>query len=387
MSFSLLQVYKDYYPPVVGGIERHVHSLANALQGRCRVRVLVANRNRRTEHEVVDGVPVTRVADLGRFLSAPVSPAFPYWLKRLDSDLVHFHLPNPTAEISALLSRPRGKVVATYHSDIVRQKLTGALYAPALRAFLRRADALIVTSPIYARTSPVLGEIAERCRVIPLGVDPKPYEQTAEMDERVAELLGRTPGPRIYFLGVLRYYKGLPYLVRAMRDLSAHLYIGGDGPVRPELERLVRATGLADRVHFLGALAERDAIAWMHACDVFCLPAHLRSEAFGLCQVEAHLCGKPVVSTRLDTGVPFVNQHEVTGLVVPPRSPEALAEALARLLADGDLRARLGAKARARALEEFTLETMIGRLWRVYLELLDGRPGQCRVPETPCQSG
>jgi rhamnosyl/mannosyltransferase len=374
MSFTLLQVYKDYYPPIVGGIERHVHSLSTAVRGRCKVRVLVANRNCRTKHEVVEGIPVTKVADLGRLISAPVAPAFPYWLKKLDSDIIHFHLPNPTAEISALLTRPRGKIVATYHSDIVRQRVTGALYAPAQRAFLRRADALIVTSPVYARSSPVLREIADRCRVVPLGVDPKPYERTAVMDEKVSELLRRTEGPRVYFLGVLRYYKGLPYLVRAMRDLSAHLYIGGDGPMRPELERLVRSSGLENRVHFLGALGEWEAITWMHACDVFCLPAHLRSEAFGLCQVEAHLCGKPVVSTLLDTGVPFVNQHEVTGLVVPPRSPEALADAISRLLSDGGLRARLGANARARALEEFTLETMVERLWHIYRELLDGRP-------------
>jgi rhamnosyl/mannosyltransferase len=88
--------------------------------------------------------------------------------------------------------------------------------------------------------------------------------------------------------------------------------------------------------------------------------------------VEAHLCGKPVVSTALDTGVPFVNKDGVTGLVVSPASPSALAGALTMLLADEDLRNRLGTQARTRALREFSLERMVDGIWSVYQEVLGG---------------
>jgi rhamnosyl/mannosyltransferase len=372
---SVLHIYKDYYPPVLGGIEKHISMSVRALSRLCRVRVLVANRSPRTEHAIIDGIPVTKVADLGRFLSAPVAPGFPRWLKKLDSDILHFHLPNPTAEISALLSRPTGRIVVTYHSDIVRQKLTGRLYGPVQEAFLRRADVILATSEHYLQSSRVLAAFRERCRVVPLGVDTRPFERNEELLRRAEEIRAAHPGPRVFFLGVLRYYKGLSFLVRAMKNTPGYLYLAGDGPEGPALRRLAEKEGLSRRVCFLGTLPDREAVAWLHAIDVFCLPAHLRSEAFGLCQVEAHLAGKPVVSTRLETGVPFVNQDGVTGIVVPPGSPEHLAEALTRLLEDEDLRLRMGAQARDRAVREFSLDAMIDRVWSVYLEVIGRRGG------------
>jgi len=370
MAFTLLQVYKDYYPPVVGGIEKHVRLLADALKARCRVRVLVANRERKTAETVVDGIPVVRVGAWGRFLSAPVAPAFPWWIKRLDSDVIHFHLPNPTAVISHRIARPRGKVVVTYHSDIVRQRITGAAYSLILRSFLARSHAVVATSLAYAHSSPMLRSLSRACRVVPLGIDAKPWERNPRIDARLETILRDYPGPRVFFLGVHRYYKGLPHLLRAMRNVPARLYVGGEGPMRERWMDLTRELALGERVRFLGRLSDEDAAAWMHACDIFCLPAHLRSEAFGLCQIEAHLCGKPVVSTRLDTGVPFVNRDGETGLVVEPGNPDALADALRRLVEDDDLRERLGRQARERALREFTASTMIEKIWDVYSSVL-----------------
>jgi len=319
---------------------------------------------------------VTKVADFGRLLSAPLAPTFPLWLRKLGGDILHFHLPNPTAVVSAFLARPGGRVVVTYHSDIVRQRVTGAMYGPLLRAFLRRADVVIVTSPDYLESSPVLRSVRERCRVIPLGVDPARMEATPAVAKRIEELKETRPGPRVFFLGVLRYYKGLHLLLRAVSKIDCHLYVGGDGPMRPALERQAAEEKLTDRVHFLGALSDEESAAWMHTCDVFCLPAHLRSEAFGLCQVEAQLCGRPVVSTALATGVPYVNLDGVTGLVVPPGSPDALAEALRTLLSDEALRVRLGEQGRSRALREFTASVMTGRLWSLYEEVLGGAPSR-----------
>ncbi len=103
---------------------------------------------------------------------------------------------------------------------------------------------------------------------------------------------------------------------------------------------------------------------------MFALPSVARSEAFGLVQIEAHAAGTPVVSTDLTTGVPYANLDGVTGLTVPVGSVERLADALRTLLADDELRARLGAQAKERALSEFTIPRMVDNVRDVYAEAI-----------------
>ena len=112
------------------------------------------------------------------------------------------------------------------------------------------------------------------------------------------------------------------------------------------------------------------AVALLNAATVFCLPSHQRSEAFGLCQIEAMTCGLPVVSTDLPTGVPEVNRDGESGLIVPPADPTALADALRRLLNDEALRLELGEGGRRRAQELFTARRMADRVAEVYRSVL-----------------
>src|SRR5258707_13421546 len=140
------------------------------------------------------------------------------------------------------------------------------------------------------------------------------------------------------------------------------LLAGGESTWRQaELEQLARQLGVADRVTFLGQ-QEAALPALYQACDVFVLPSIERSEAFGIVQLEAMAAGRPVVSCDVGTGVAWVNQNEVTGLVVPPRDPDRLAAALNRLLDDPALRERLGQAGRERVRKEFTLARMVEQI-------------------------
>jgi rhamnosyl/mannosyltransferase len=120
----------------------------------------------------------------------------------------------------------------------------------------------------------------------------------------------------------------------------------------------------------MGKISHELLAACYHAAKVFVLASILRSEAFGIAQVEAMAAGLPVVNTQLDSGVPFVSIHERTGLTVPPGDPGALAEAVNRLLDNPDLKVSLGAAAALRAREEFSLDAMVGRTMSLYEQVM-----------------
>lgn len=132
---------------------------------------------------------------------------------------------------------------------------------------------------------------------------------------------------------------------------------------------LATELGLAKRVTFIGEVPEEELPLYYHTCDIFVLPASERSEAFGIVQLEAMACGKPVICTELGTGTSYVNIHGLTGLVVPPRDPAALAGAIERLLSDRGLREEMGQRAKERVEKEFSHERMINSTLALYEEV------------------
>ena len=129
------------------------------------------------------------------------------------------------------------------------------------------------------------------------------------------------------------------------------------------------SSSLSDRVQLVGEVSDEDLVAWLHACVALVLPSTTRQESFGIVQLEAMLCGRPVVSTDLPTGVPWVNVHNQTGLVVPVGDAAALHQALHRLITDDELRLTLGDAARERVLQTFTADRMCAAMLSLYREL------------------
>ena len=374
----VLHVYKDY-PPVLGGIEKHIRTLArHQVRAGWRVTVLVTNpdpfpRGLRTRVEDEEGIRVIRSGRYVTLASTPISLAQAWHLLRASADIVHLHFPYPPGEIVNWL-RARGPTVITYHSDVVRQKRILRLYAPLLRRILREAQAIIATSIPYLRTSPFLREVADRVHVIPLGIDLTPFLHVSEEAARQVrrEIRGTDEEvPVVLFVGRLRYYKGVDVLLRALaRVPRVEGWIVGTGPMREAWERLSVRLGLGNRVRFLGDVPEARLPLIYAASDMFVLPATSRAEAFGLVLVEAMASGRPVISTEVGTGTSYVNVHGHTGLVVPPGDPEALAQAVRQLANNPQLRRRMGAAARERAQQGFTAEFMTQRVLALYTSLM-----------------
>jgi glycosyltransferase involved in cell wall biosynthesis len=361
----VLQVGK-FYPPHRGGMESHLQVLCGQLRAEVNVEVLVSSDDRRTVEEVLDSVKVTRVGTLFDFAAAPVCPGLVRRIRDSRADIVHLHWPHPTALLAYLASGHAGRLVLTYHSDVVRQRVLGGMFRPVLRRVLEHADAIIAASPNYVESSPVLQQFKSKCNVIPFGV---PLDGFDRVDPFEVSRIRERFGPRIVLgVGRLIYYKGFEHLVRAMKKVDAHLVIIGEGPLRGALEQEAERTGVAGRVTLLGHV--EDLVPYYHAADVFALPSIARSEAFGIVQLEAMACRRPVINTRLDSGVTYVSVDGVTGLTVPPADSDALAAALDQLLGDAALAARYGRAARLRVEREFDLEVMGRRTRQLYEEIM-----------------
>ena len=285
-------------------------------------------------------------------------------------DVVHVHAPWPQSSLNLLLSRFDGALVVHWHSDIVRQRLLYRGYRWLERRLLDRADKILATSPKLLEESAALEGYRHKGRAVPIGI----AESKETIGEgEIAALRSKSGGPRIVFaLGRLVPYKGIEYLIRGAASLAAdtRVLIGGEGPLRGELGRLVHECGVGDRVALLGRLTDREVELHMRACDVFCLPSVQKSEAFGIVQIEAMRAGRPVVSTRIaGSGIDWVNQDGVSGFTVEARNPESLASALNRLLQDPALAQRMGAQARRRYEEMFTARRMAEQVRAAYQSL------------------
>jgi rhamnosyl/mannosyltransferase len=370
----ILEVNKAYYPHI-GGIETLVQQYSQELgrlDGVC-VKTLVCRDSRGgTVREKLNGVDLVRAGSLGTLFKCPVSLSFVRLFRKLakKADVVHIHVPFPLADFALMLSGFKGRVVVSWHSDVVRQKKLMLFYKPFMMYLLRRADCILVATEGHIDGSDWLPQFREKCRVLPYGITPGEYLPA----DGTPFLTGKCTDPgavKVFFTGRLVYYKGVDVLLRAFRllaDLNAELFIAGTGDLGNELRRQADEWGISDRVHFLGFLPEKELRQAYADCDIFVLPSVAKSEAFGIVQLEAMIYGKPVINTSLPSGVPHVSIHGETGLTVPPSDDAALAEAIRTLAEDAELRRKYGAAARERVMDEFNEKNIIRRLYTALSE-------------------
>jgi rhamnosyl/mannosyltransferase len=313
-------------------------------------------------------VRVVRAGRLATVASTPLSVALPWHLLRERPDVVHHHFPYPVGETAQWLLRRGRATVLTYHSDVVKQATILKFYRPLMERVLRRADAIIVGSPPM-RGSAYLAPHREKLQLVPYGI-PLARFQKPDFFEKPGFSSNTVVPFTLLFVGRLRYYKGLDYLIRALPQIPARLLVVGIGPMEAEWRGLAQELGVADRIEWLGETSDAELPAIYHQADLFVLPASHPSEAFGLVQVEAMAAGLPVVCTELGTGTTYVNLAGVTGLVTPPRDPDALASAINTLIADAALRRRMGRAAEERVAQEFDLDVMVERVLALYGDLI-----------------
>ena len=359
------------YPPWVGGLESHAALLSRTLASVAGVQVSVVTGQQSAalaRSDMEDAVRVERAATIARFARTPIAVGMSDLIRRTRPDLIHFHSPNPWAELVAPLRSMRVPVVVTYQHDVVRQAALRPFYRPILDRVLEYATRIVVWSAHLAEGSQALRRHRHKLSVIPGGIQTARFIPTIQSRANAATLRRRfaTSGPVVLFVGRLVYYKGIRYLITALLDTSATLLIVGTGDDAIALKALAAGLGVRHRVHFIGEVTDEELPLYYQASDLLILPSCERTEAFGLVQLEAHASGIPSVCTSLPTGVVFANIDGVTGVVVPPKDSASLARVINLLCGDDALRRRLGAQAQRRAIDQFDISRCADRMMDVY---------------------
>lgn len=367
----ILQLGKFY--PIRGGVEKVMYDLMDGLSERAvRCDMMCAEsfgKGRVRATEV--GSMVLSYHTWAKVASTTIAPSMIQALRERGRlyDLIHVHHPDPMAAIALRLSGYKGPVVLHWHADIVKSKPLLSFYRPLQEWLLRRADAVVTTSPSIMAGSDALRPHIAKVKCIPIGI------VGMQADPTGAASLRRELGHRkmVFSLGRLVPYKGYRHLIAAAALLPDDyvVVIGGEGPLRGELEQRRDAMGLAGKVIFTGRIDDERLPAYFTACDMFCLPSVMKTEAFGIVQIEAMSLGKPVVATILrGSGTAWVNRHNVSGLNVEPGDAGKLAEAILRI-GDSDAEARrLGNGAKERFRAEFTLGMMVERCYSLYKDTI-----------------
>lgn len=367
-----------YYPPDMGGIESVTSSVARGAVGAGHAVTVVCFRKGDESGEAqADGVSVLRAPIDFIKASQPLGLRYLWWVLRegRQARLIHLHAPNLLAALAAVLLGKGPKLVVHWHSDVVDKGLLGRLVKPLEMGMLRRADRVVCTSHAYADASIPLQPFAAKISVVPIGVADAAVSPSGDSDGLSQALATRLAGRRLILaVGRLVPYKGFWVLIEAAERLSpeAVVVIVGTGPLQADLEARIIEAGVSDKVILAGRQSDTALRTLFQRAELFCLPSVERSEAFGVVLVEAMSHGLPIVATQIvGSGVPWVNEHGVSGLNVPVGDAAALARACNDILASGTLRARLAQGARERFENEFTEQVSTDRMLAVYRSLLD----------------
>jgi glycosyltransferase involved in cell wall biosynthesis len=356
-----------------GGIETHVKSLCKGLaESNLEVVNLVSSIDNQSNQFEIDGYTVIESPTLGNIYSTSIAPAMiidalSYHSKK-PIDLIHLHFPDPMSHLASMALPAKIPRIITWHSDIIKQKHLLKLYRPFQLHAIKKAKAIIAPTQSHFTSSIQLPrDKSIDQNVIPFGFDFTWLKLTPSIIETVRNIKSQAQGRFIVFaLGRHVEYKGFSVLINAMKYTEAFLVLGGEGPLTPLLKKQVSYLGLEDRIHFTGQLSKNDNAAHFHACDVFCLPSISPNEAFGIVQLEAMSCGKPVICSQLHNGVNDINPHMKTGLTVPSFDHTLLADAINKLQNNYELRELLGSNAKHHAVQDFSISKMISQHIQLY---------------------
>lgn len=328
---TILQINKAYYPHI-GGIETVVNQYVNWLGLENQVDVLCVNSKREiksTRHQMKYGT-IYRSSSFGTLLSLPLSISFflTFFRIRKNYDIIHFHEPFPLGSLLAWFIPTKTKVIITWHSDIVKQKITKIPFLLFQHQLCSRAQVILTTSDNLKLKSEIISGYAAKTQIVPLSIDTSEYPNIEKSSEY------KLPERYALFFGRFSSYKGMSVLLEAFNDTDLHeipLVIVGHGKLSKKHIEIISARSNIQLIDMNVSEYEKKII--FQNCYVYLFPSISNNEAFGITQLEAMVYGKPVINTNLPTGVPVVSIHNETGYTIPIKDSIALKQAIISIYA------------------------------------------------------
>lgn len=387
------KVIDKTYP--VGGVSQVVYYLSKELTQMGNDITIITTKSpqhKDLSETYLENINIRRVPiDIRVFSSSFIAPRMYKCLNPDDYDVIHAHTPVPLiAEIAALRNLGRKcPFVLSYQNDVIKGGFLGSIASVVYgwtfgRLLLGHSDVIIPSTKSYAMKSKPLARYKNKITVVPNGVDVERFHPDIDGSQIRGKYLLDENSKVILFVGRLDIYKGCDYLLKALaiackKSPQFCLIVVGTGPEESKLKELAKGLVINSNVIFAGFISDEKLPYYYAACDVFVLPSVSPFEGFGLVQLEAMACGKPVVTTTIP-GPSEVDAEEVATIHVPPRNIEALADAISRLLNDKALAKKMGDNGKRLVAEKYTWSKIAIDLLEIYKTVLAVKLG--RIPQT-----
>lgn len=376
-------VVLPYFYPKMGGLENYAYNVFKRLKNH-DITVLCSGKE--NSREMIEGMDVIRLKHSAVISNTPVNLKLPLTisriLKRESFDIVNAHTPVPySADMAAIASRKHGvPFLLTYHNDLLKEKgflqLISSLYNNSLLKLTLDVSKKIITSSYYVyHESPFLKAHAGKIELIPPGVDLDTYSPGS--GEYVRRKYGIPHGSEVVlFVGAMNKghrHKGVEILMEAFYKIkgeNVYLVLAGTGDMVPHYKKIASSLGIQDKTIFTGLVDEFELIELYRMASMLVLPTLTVVEGFGMVLIEANACGKPVIGSKIG-GIKYVIKDGETGLLVPPGDPDALADAIMKLLDDEDLAHRMGSNGRRMVMEKYTWDKSAKMTERIFENLLN----------------
>ncbi len=355
-----LMILTPDFPPDHGGVQVLVDGLARSLTG-FEVELVTLSHPRAADHDA-------RLPFVTRRVKGPLPGRRAQVFALNASALRHALSFRPALTLSAhAVTSPAASAIRRLCGAPTAQYFHASeiLHRPRLSAYAaEHADVAIAVSAYTASLIRASGARTARIAIIPPGSD-------------LPSHVGPPPCAKSTVLTIAQLkndYKGHDVLIEALAGVRHRVpdlrwVVIGDGPLRTELERLAQARGLNGSARFLGWVSDAERDDWLRRADVFAMPSRLPGEGFGIVYLEAGVYGVPVVAGNVGGPLDAV-EHGVSGLLVDPTDPAAVGEAVASLLLDRELAARLGRQGAERVRERFAWPLIARRVEATLLESL-----------------
>ena len=326
-----------YFYPHPGGIERYTHDLIQNISGKNSIKTLdclVVSDTYCLETKKLSKGTLFKGGKIFTIFSTPISLYHFRHVRQHKYDIIHLHLPNPLAIMVVFFIKPNAKLILHFHAVHNKYKILDKLFTYFfMNKICEQSHAIIFTSEKIAEGSMFFKKYKNKIIINSLGIDFKYWSNESEVKEQVAMIKRKYTKKKVLFVGRLTHYKGIEYFIDSAQHVDAQFILVGSGTLASRLRRI------PENVFFAGEVDTKTLKAYYYSADIVVLPSTSPSEAFGIVQLEAMACGKPIIVTKIENSAISepIEKMGAYGLLIKPSSVTSLVQGIVLLLQESNL--------------------------------------------------